>query len=1037
MPKESTNLKLKLYNAITDAKEFAVDWFNNIFDYTNSNWVKIDDAYKEIKDKFNNYPLKDGTGATGDWDINAKSATNDSIGQQIDATYIKDLRPTGDKIIITKGNNETSTIDGAAPKGYILTETIPASTITGQTWFHVGSVSNTSDGDLIKIEINCPTIVSTENNSVAYSKSITLFIHDLAQTNSSDLSTAYIFSYIMYDDKLKSFDVDIENNSTKKEFFYLIPTSGGNGQSNAELWINTDSTFFNSIINVSLAKKDNWGYVLKYSANAPSVDQAITPYSKTNVVTDTNYATRTNAGIVQIGNNITVGNKGLISLIKDNIDGALGYEAAEKINLVSITIPTTGWNQDSNSAYPNYIDIAATGITESDCVALVIAPDSNVVAKKCYFTSTESLHNYLRVRARNIPIEPIKAFYYIIREDILMSFGQTPIGGVILPPATTTELGGIIVGEGLKVSDKGVLSSDVVIPEVDKLTAYPVGSIYQSINLISPAKLFGGNWMQVATDRVLMGASNSHFGGTTVEAGLPNITGQLPSVKHMGVSTSGGFFPISGAFSWTNTRSTEFSYHDGDDTSINFYQAAFDASKSNAIYGSSSTVQPPAYYVYNWLRLGSVVHVITDPENVIHLIKEADKVTGVADANGIFDAELPNSGEWTITVSRNGESKTKTFIINEYTQCNVRITTADVFGVVWDYSNSFTALTRLNRQSDPSGFVTVDVLTEPVAAVGTNFGSSPFDAYAPWSGMEEYNIVNNAVGPKYGETGFSRTDNDTMVYIPEFYYNVKDDSANSKRYFYISNREIDGFEKHPGSGRYVGRYNTIAGNYSESGAAPYVNMTINTARTGATGKGEKWSLYDYASWCAIELLYLIEYADWDSQTKIGRGNVNSSSALASGATDTMAYHTGRVAGTDGNTAVQYRHIENAWGNVAEFVDGLNAKGSSVYICTDPSMYASSTANGYIEFTGMPTASAYISGLKYYDSYPWLMLPQTGKGSSSTYIPDMYGYWTSDWAYLKTSGHYSLGSKAGLFNFDRGGPTSETSSKMGARLQFNP
>lgn len=74
MPKESTNLKLKLYNAVTDAKDFAVDWFNNIFDYTNSNWVKIDDAYKEIKDNFNNYPTKDGTGATGNWDINANSA---------------------------------------------------------------------------------------------------------------------------------------------------------------------------------------------------------------------------------------------------------------------------------------------------------------------------------------------------------------------------------------------------------------------------------------------------------------------------------------------------------------------------------------------------------------------------------------------------------------------------------------------------------------------------------------------------------------------------------------------------------------------------------------------------------------------------------------------------------------------------------------------------------------------------------------------------------------------------------------------------
>ena len=637
MPKESTNLKLKLYNAITDAKEFAADWFNNIFDYTNSNWVKIDDAYKEIKDNFNNYPTKDGVGATGNWDINAKSATNDSIGQQIDATYIKDLHPTGDKIIITKGNNETSTIDGAAPKGYTLTETIPASTVTGQTWFHVGSISNTSDGDLIKIEINCPTIVSTENNSVAYSKNITLFIHDLAQTNNSDLSTAYIFSYIMYNDKLKSSDVDIENNSTKKEFFYLIPTSGGNGQSNAELWINTDSTFFNSIINVSIAKKDSWGYVLKYSANAPSVDQAITPYSKTSVVTDTNYATRTNAGIVQIGDNITVGNKGLISLIKDNIDGALGYEAAEKINLVSITIPTTGWNQDSNSAYPNYIDIVATGITESDCVALVIAPDSNVVAKKCYFTSTESLPNYLRIRARNIPTESIKAFYYIIREDILMSFGQTPIGGAMLPPATTTELGGIIVGEGLKVSnkgvlsadaqeytlppatttklggiivgnglgisDKGVLSADIVIPEVDKLTAYPVGSIFQTVSTTSPAALLGGTWQEIAQNRVLMGASYAHAAGTTVEAGLPNITGSLieTEVDSSPFRGSKAGLSKSGALKFTEVN-TDWGGYSG--MSGSTYNINFDASLSNPIYGRSYTVQPAAYYVHIWKRVG-------------------------------------------------------------------------------------------------------------------------------------------------------------------------------------------------------------------------------------------------------------------------------------------------------------------------------------------------------------------------------------------------------------------------------------------------
>lgn len=54
MSKESTNLKLKLYNAVADSAVLAKEWFNNIFDYTNSNWTKIDNAYKELLDLINN-----------------------------------------------------------------------------------------------------------------------------------------------------------------------------------------------------------------------------------------------------------------------------------------------------------------------------------------------------------------------------------------------------------------------------------------------------------------------------------------------------------------------------------------------------------------------------------------------------------------------------------------------------------------------------------------------------------------------------------------------------------------------------------------------------------------------------------------------------------------------------------------------------------------------------------------------------------------------------------------------------------------------
>lgn len=944
----------------------------------------------------------------------ADSATNDSIGQQIDATYIKDLRPTGDKIIITKGNNETSTIDGAAPKGYVLTETIPASTVTGQTWFHVGSISNTSDGDLIKIEINCPTVVSTENNSVAYSKNITLFIHDLAQTNSSDLSTAYIFSYIMYDDKLKSSDVDIENNSTKKEFFYLIPTSGGNGQSNAELWINTDSTFFNSIINVSIAKKDNWGYVLKYSANAPSVDQAITPYSKTSVVTDTNYATRTNAGIVQIGDNITVGNKGLISLIKDNIDGALGYEAAEKINLVSITIPTTGWNQDSNSAYPNYIDIAATGIIESDCVALVIAPDSNVVAKKCYFTSTESLPNYLRIRARNIPTEPIRAFYYVIREDILMSFGQTPIGGVMLPPATTTELGGIIVGEGLKVSDKGVLSSDVTLPEVDKLTAYPVGSIFETVSHASPASMFGGIWEEIARGRTLMGATDAQIVGTTVEAGLPNITGSFVANVYSHYSN------VSGAFTTVNRISSageSGSYYDVSEFTL-------DTSLSNPIYGASNTVQPPAYIVHIWERMGYLLNIHSNPGYTLTITDGKTTVEDVVDDSGNYSRELPNTGTWTITASKDGNVFTKTRVVDTYGIYNVDIA-IEIFGVVWNYGNSSTVLTRLTKQSDPYSFVTMNITSEPVPAVGASYGISPFDVHMPWKGMEEYNIVNGIVGVKRGEHGFFRT-NDTVVFIPEFYYKVVDDAANKKRYYYVSNMKISGFEKHPGSGRYVGKYNTASGYVSKTGLAPLTNITRATARTKSMAKGSGWYQYDYASWCAVVLLYIVEYADWNSSSKIGTGAAKG----VSGITDSMTYHTGKASTKSG---VQYRHIENVFGNIETFVDGINFNSNNVYVCTNPDEYADDTNSRYTNVGTKTGDNGYIKALGFSETAPWAFYPTATGGSNTTYITDQCWNASSGWRAMVSQG---TGDEGILYMaIDKTSTTSANS--IGTRLMFIP
>ena len=129
--------------------------------------------------------------------------------------------------------------------------------------------------------------------------------------------------------------------------------------------------------------------------------------------------------------------------------------------------------------------------------------------------------------------------------------------------------------------------------EVQKLADHPVGSIYQSTDPTSPAALFGGTWQEIAQNRVLMGASYAHAAGTTVEAGLPNITGSfVADVKK-------GEHKVSGAFTAGSAIASTGEYSNFSDV----YKFSLDASKSNAIYGRSATVQPAAYYVHIWRRV--------------------------------------------------------------------------------------------------------------------------------------------------------------------------------------------------------------------------------------------------------------------------------------------------------------------------------------------------------------------------------------------------------------------------------------------------
>lgn len=368
-----------------------------------------------------------------------------------------------------------------------------------------------------------------------------------------------------------------------------------------------------------------------------------------------------------------------------------------------------------------------------------------------------------------------------------------------------------------------------------------------------------------------------------------------------------------------------------------------------------------------------------------------------------------------------------------------------VFGVSWDSSNPSTALTRLTKANDPNKLVTVDITTEPVPAVGTGSGSSPFDNYMPWMGMEEYNIINTSgkVLNKKGESGFTRTNISVpvMVKIPEFYYKIE--RVGSIFRYYVADGPVDGLSLHPGSGdNYLGRYEAgeassgtmglILASYS--GTTPSVSKTRSTFRDYARNMASGFQLRDIAAWCAYDLLYLVEYADFNSQEKIGPGIVNDTAAHKTGETDAMVYHTGRANSGD-NAAVQYRGIENPWGNVSEFIDGINILTQVAYICTEPESYADDTNDNYKSCGFTTPDSGFIKELGFSSSFPWALLPDTsGGGSSTTYIPD-FVYSSLGERVLNVGGHITSGQEAGVFFFHAGVSSLGKSDKIGSRLQF--
>jgi len=478
--------------------------------------------------------------------------------------------------------------------------------------------------------------------------------------------------------------------------------------------------------------------------------------------------------------------------------------------------------------------------------------------------------------------------------------------------------------------------------------------------------------------------------------------------------TKGGNISETDAGSYTMTLTPTSNYQWSDETSItknllwniNKATSSISLDKTSVSLSNSATA---AVVTVSGSGDGTLSATSNHPEiATVEIEGNQVIITGMDTGSAVITIKCAESQNYTAAVDKTVEV-TSTIVLNY------------IFGVMKDLQNQSPELTRLNTLNDPNGLVNINITSEPIPAVGTVEGSSPFDAFYPWNKMEEWNVVNGNITVKKGQAGFSRTANDVVVYIPEFYIKVVSDTEAHKRYYYISQGAISGFTKHPGSGRCVGKYLSDENYTSKSGLIPKYTATRSMVRQGHKERGSKFNTCDFASWCAIQWLYLVEYGNYNSQEKIGRGYVEANFVINSGSCDTMIYHTGRAAGTDGKTAVMYRWIENLWGNLANWIDGINTYGNICYVCTDPSKFADDTAIGYTD-TGLSlrNATGWIVKHGYSDEVPWAFIPITAGGSETTWVCDHStagtSAQTSKWCVFFGSGDGNDGNTAGLFRF---------------------
>lgn len=168
---------------------------------------------------------------------------------------------------------------------------------------------------------------------------------------------------------------------------------------------------------------------------------------------------------------------------------------------------------------------------------------------------------------------------------------------------------------------------------------------------------------------------------------------------------------------------------------------------------------------------------------------------------------------------------------------------------------------------------------------------------------------------------------------------------------------------------------------------------------------------------------------------IAIGNILYNTGWKNGFSANIAASSGSiVSNSDGKYPFVYRSIESLWGDVWQFVDGVNINNNQSWVTANADNYASNVFAAPYEQVGYINANAYgyVREMGFDATRPYVALPTNASGSASTYYADYY-YQSTGTYVARVGGLWYSGASAGASSWALTYSSSTSDVLVGGRL----